>query len=203
MASSFLSPALVLLFILLSFSANKTLSTTMLASKTNTEYIKIACDATMYPKLCYHSLTIYANKIKTNPKELATTALNITLKATKSTSRMMIKMSKIPGLMPKEAVEAMTDCIEVINDSVDELQQSIEEMGDIKSSNFGVIMSDIQTWVSVALTDEDTCMDGLKGKPMNTNVKTMLRRHVVKVSHLTSNALALVNTYASTNPASP
>lgn len=201
MASSFLSPAVLALCFLLHFWA----STAILPSKANTEYIKTSCETTIYPKLCYRSLSIYANKIKTSPEKLATTALNVTLKATKSTSRMVIKMSKIPGLIPKETAAAMADCRELINDSVDELKQSIEEMGEIKNSNFEVIMSDIQTWVSAALTDEDTCMDGLKGKPLKTYEETLLRRHVIKISHLTSNALALVNNYASAiaNPASP
>ncbi|MBA0796685.1 hypothetical protein Gohar_007432 [Gossypium harknessii] len=92
----------------------------------------------------------------------------------------------------------MADCVEVIGDSVDELRQSIEELGHISRSNFALTMSDIQTWVSAALTDEDTCMDGFAGKSMNGNVKTMVRKRIVKIAHLTSNALALVNNYAST-----
>lgn len=92
----------------------------------------------------------------------------------------------------------MADCIEVMGDSVDELQQSIGELGHIRSSNFSLTMSDIQTWVSAALTDEDTCMDGFAGKAMNGYAKTMVRKRIVKIAHLTSNALALINNYAST-----
>ncbi|KAH7549568.1 hypothetical protein ACOSP7_025580 [Xanthoceras sorbifolium] len=198
--------ALVALLMFFMFSTNtvsSTVTTSTLDSETNIEYIKTSCSATIYPRLCYHSLSIYASDIKTNPKVLASTALNITLKATKSTARMMIKMSKIHGLMPKEAAAAMADCIEVIGDSVDELQQSIEELGHVRNSNFWLTMNDIETWVSAALTDEDTCMDGFQGKAMNANVKTLIRRHIVRVVHYTSNALSLINRYASKNLASP
>lgn len=203
MKGSFLRHALVALpIILLQFSTNLASNP---SDNSNTEYIKTSCSGTIYRRLCYHSLSIYAAKIKSSPKALANTALNITLKATKSTSRMMVKMSRIPGTIPRETAGAVADCIEVIGDSIDELQDSIDELGRIRDSNFWLTMGDVQTWVSAALTDEDTCMDGLQGKPLNGYTKTMIRRHILKVAHLTSNALALINSYASgsCNPPSP
>ncbi len=59
------------------------------------------------------------------------------------------------------------------------------------------MMNDIQTWVSAALTDEDTCTDGFAENAMNGNVKTTVRARVVNMAHMTSNALALINSYAS------
>ncbi|KAJ4712836.1 21 kDa protein-like [Melia azedarach] len=201
MEGSFFSHALLTLLIFLQFSTN--VASNPESGNTNIEYIRASCSATSYRRLCFHSLSIYASKIRNNPKTLANTALNITLKAAKSTSRMMIKMSRIPGLIPRETAGAMADCIELIGDSIEELQDSIDELGHIRNSNFWLTMSDVQTWVSAALTDEDTCMDGLKGKPINGYTKTMLRRHILKVAHLTSNSLALINSYASSNPSSP
>lgn len=100
--------------------------------------------------------------------------------------------------MEPRVAAAMADCIEVIGDSVDELQQSLGELGHISRSNISLTMSDVQTWVSAALTDEDTCMDGFAGNNMNGYAKTMARKRIIKVAHLTSNALALINNYAST-----
>ncbi|XVF52681.1 hypothetical protein PTKIN_Ptkin05aG0037800 [Pterospermum kingtungense] len=168
----------------------------------NIEYIKSSCSTTTYPRLCYRSLSIYASKINTSPRLLVHTALNVTLKASKSTSRLMIKISRIHGLRPRVAA-AMADCIEVMGDSIDELRQSIGELGHIRRSNFTLSMSDIQTWVSAALTDEDTCMDGFAGRAMNGDAKAMVRKRIVKISHLTSNALALINNYASSQSNSP
>ncbi|KAE8726485.1 structural maintenance of chromosomes protein 2-2-like isoform 1 [Hibiscus syriacus] len=92
----------------------------------------------------------------------------------------------------------MADCVEVIRDSIDELQQSIGELGHISSSNFSLSMSDVQTWISAALMDEDTCMDAFEGNNMNGYAKTAVRKRIVKIAHLTSNALALVDNYDST-----
>lgn len=168
---------------------------------TNTQYIKTSCSVTTYPRLCYHSLAIYAGKIKTNPKVLAHTALNVTLAATKDTSVIMRKLSKIRGLKPVETAAAL-DCVEEIGDAVDELQQSLYELGHVvRGSNFWHQMSDIQTWVSAALTDEHTCMDGFEERHMRGRVETVVRRYIVNVAHLTSNALALINSYASATKA--
>ncbi|XP_062027861.1 21 kDa protein [Rosa rugosa] len=166
--------------------------------KANTEYIKTSCSVTIYPKLCYTSLSIYAEKIKTNPKVLAYTALNVTLAATKATSVVINRCSRVHGLKPIETAAAL-DCVEEVSDALDELRMSIDELGHAVrgSRNFSFQISDIQTWVSAALTDEDTCMDGFDEHKSTGRMETVVRREILKIAHLTSNALALINNYAS------
>ncbi|KAI8006229.1 hypothetical protein LOK49_LG07G00555 [Camellia lanceoleosa] len=92
----------------------------------------------------------------------------------------------------------MHDCVEQLSDSVDQLRNSIGEMKKLKKgSNFDLAMNDIQTWVSAALTNDDTCTEGFAGKAMNGKVKYIVRRRIVKIAQLTSNALALINRLAS------
>ncbi|KAH7557438.1 hypothetical protein JRO89_XS11G0157300 [Xanthoceras sorbifolium] len=172
---------------------NSTSATRPVASKTSTDFIKTSCSSTIYSTLCFASLASHASFIQTSPKLLAHAALNVTLSKAKSTSAMMFQLSKSLLMKPREA-EAMQDCLEELSDSVDQLRRSIAEMGQIKSSNFQLTMSDVQTWVSAALTDESTCSDGFDGKMKNGKV---VRQIILNISHLTSNALALINTYAS------
>ncbi|KAJ4829016.1 hypothetical protein Tsubulata_012902 [Turnera subulata] len=47
------------------------------------------------------------------------------------------------------------------------------------------------------MTDESTCSDGFAGTAMNKNLKAAIRGGIVTVAQLTSNALALINNYAS------
>ncbi|KAF2315757.1 hypothetical protein GH714_040294 [Hevea brasiliensis] len=144
------------------------------------------------------SLSVQASKIQNSPKLLANAALNVTLASARSTSTMMQKLSQSHGMKPRE-VSAMRDCVEELSDTVDELRQSIGEMGEAKGSNTKLMIGDIQTWVSAALTDESTCSDGFDGNTMNGNVKSAVRKQILKIAHLTSNALALINNYASLN----
>ncbi|XP_058086278.1 21 kDa protein-like [Magnolia sinica] len=169
---------------------------------TNTQFIRTSCVATTYPRVCYESLSAYASDIQTSPKQLAHTALSVTLTEAQSTSAMMSKLSAGYGLRPRE-VGAMTDCIEMMGDSMDELRQSLGEMDRLSGPHFHFQMSNIQTWVSAAMTDEDACMDGFDGNAMNGKVKNIVRGRIVKMVQLTSNALALINNLASTQSKSP
>ena len=62
-------------------------------------------------------------------------------------------------------------------------------------------MNNIQTWVSAALMNEDTCTEGFEeAEATDGRLKKSVRRGVDQmISHLTSNALAFINKYASNN----
>ncbi|XP_057482163.1 21 kDa protein-like [Actinidia eriantha] len=195
-SSSHVLTALLSLFIFTSHM--NAISAAGVAGKpSSTEFIRTSCSATTYPTLCITSLSSHASAIQTSPKLLAHTALSVTLDTTQSTSAMMVKLSQSHGLSPRE-VAAMQDCVEEVGDSVDQLRRSLGEMNQIKGSNFALMMSDIQTWVSAALTDADTCSEGFSGNNVNGNMKNVVRGRIVNIAHLTSNALALINSYAST-----
>ncbi|XP_057977499.1 21 kDa protein-like [Malania oleifera] len=194
--SSFFPIVALLILLQLAAYKNSCLATRPIPEKGDTGYIKTSCNFTLYPQLCYSSLSKYASEIQTSPKRLACTALSVTLEDAKSASTTLKELSKSQGLRSKEAA-ALKDCVELMSESVDELQESLEEMGHIKAPDFELKMNNILTWVSAALTDDDTCMDGFAGNAANGNVKTTVRKQVGKVAHMTSIALALINKYAS------
>lgn len=105
----------------------------------------------------------------------------------------MVKLSQVHGMAPRE-IAAMKDCIELLSDSVYELKKSLEEMSHPGSKDSGLVMNDVQTWVSSAMSDEDTCSEGFRSDP---KMKSVVRGKIVNVVHLTSNALGLINSYAS------
>ncbi|KAJ8632218.1 hypothetical protein MRB53_025554 [Persea americana] len=168
--------------------------------KNSTEFIKTSCQVTRYPRLCSDSLLGYVNTIKTSPTELARAAMSVTLANLRSTSAVLSSILARRGLKPRE-VDATKDCIENISDSVDDLKKSLKEVDYLKGPNFDFHMSNLQTWVSAAMTGEDTCMDGFSGHNMNGNVKMVIRSCVVKDMQLTSIALALINTLSSAQAA--
>ncbi|KAL8149282.1 21 kDa protein-like [Apium graveolens] len=186
-------------FLLLTISFNICINSSLAidygAEKASTEFIKASCSKTTYPNLCFTSLLSHTSAIQTSPRLLAQTALSVALDQVVSTSAAMVRLSKAPGLKPRE-VGPMKDCLEELTDSIDELKRSMGEMSQLNGSpNYALLMSDIQTWVSSALTDEDTCMDGFAGIAGNT--KNVVRGRILNVVHLTSNALALINNYNS------
>ncbi|WOL10077.1 hypothetical protein Cni_G18831 [Canna indica] len=171
-------------------------------TRRTTEFIRSSCGATEYPALCFTSLSAYASTIRTSPMQLADVALAVCLSGARNASSAMAKASaRRPGMAPGVAA-AMADCVESMGDAVSQLRESVAAMGRVgpaagSAKELAYQINSIQTWVSAALTDDDTCMDGFAGAAMEGEVKDMVKRHVVKVAQLTSNALALVNGFAS------
>ncbi|KAH0702506.1 hypothetical protein KY285_016784 [Solanum tuberosum] len=153
------------------------------AGETNTEFIRTSCKSTTYPNLCFSSLSSRSNAIGVSPQLLAHESLTVSLETAQSTSAMMLKLAYSQGMAPRE-VGAMRDCVEELSDA------------ELRGKDFDLKMNDIQTWVSTALTDEDTCTEGFAGKVMNGKVKTVVREKILEVAHMTSNALALINSLA-------
>lgn len=165
-----------------------------------TDFIVESCKATSYPALCVESLSGYASWIRKNEQHLAETALSISLSRAQSAAAFVAKMSRVRGIKPRER-QAVKDCIENMGDSVDRLRQSVKELshmgrGGGGGQDFIWHISNVQTWVSAALTDENTCLEGFSGRLMEGNIKVAVRRRIVNVAQVTSNALALVNRFA-------
>ncbi|XP_073306006.1 21 kDa protein-like [Primulina huaijiensis] len=196
MESHFRVSLLAAALILLSPSLHLASAARPAAGTTSTEFIRTSCSATAYPALCFSSLSSRASAIQQSPKLLAHAALSVSIDTARATSGEMVRLSRGTKMTPRE-LGAMHDCMEELGDSVDRLSSSMAEMNQINGSNFGLMMSDIQTWVSAALTDEDTCMEGFAGNSKAGGVKTTVRGKIVNVAHVTSNALALINSYAS------
>jgi len=78
------------------------------------------------------------------------------------------------------------------------MRGSLKQMRQLGSGGESLLfqMSNVQTWMSAALTNEETCTDGFEDVA-DGDVKTDVSARVVKVKEVTSNALALVNSYAS------
>ncbi|KAK3220960.1 hypothetical protein Dsin_014930 [Dipteronia sinensis] len=155
------------------------------ATASDASFIKNSCTSTTYPAICVRSLSAYASNIKQSPRQLALTALSVSQTRAESCKSFVVKVGKFKNLKSRER-KAIKDCLD------EELKQS----GQSKGPDFEWHMSNIETWVSAALTDENTCSDGFAGKAFDGKVKASVRAQIVSVAQYISNALSLVNQYA-------
>ncbi|EEF51535.1 pectinesterase inhibitor 4 [Ricinus communis] len=185
---------LITFLVFISNTQNSLAITTTKTSKTTYKnYLKTACNSTTYPKICYNTLSPYTSTIQTNDLKLCNAALTITLKAASNTSAMVKSLSKQKGLSKGE-VAVIKDCQYEIEDSVDELKQSLKALKNLKgSADMEFQIDNIKTWISAAITDENTCTDGFEGMKVSSKVKSKIKKSIVNVNRLTSNALALIN----------
>ncbi|KAH9678319.1 PMEI domain-containing protein [Citrus sinensis] len=164
----------------------------------DTRFIRSSCKSTTYPALCVQSLSAYAPSIQQSPRQLAVTALSVSLSRAQSAKSFVTKLRKFRNLKHRE-YGAIADCLDEMGDTVDRLSKSVQElnhMGRAKGQDFLWHMSNVETWVSAALTDENTCTDGFGGKALEGKVKSSVRAQVVNVAQVTSNALSLINKFA-------
>ncbi|KAL2527080.1 Plant invertase/pectin methylesterase inhibitor superfamily protein [Abeliophyllum distichum] len=187
-----------LIFLSLFYVPTKIESTKVAATSPATNFIKASCSATTYPILCVKSLSVYASSIQRNPRQLVETALTVSLERAQSTKTFVARLTKFKGLKPRERA-AIKDCFEEMSDNVDRLSMSIKElksMGQARGKEFIWHMSNIETWVSAALTDDSTCVDGFSGRTLNGRIKSSIKARMTNLAQVTSNALALCNHFA-------
>ncbi|CAM8974551.1 unnamed protein product [Rhodiola kirilowii] len=153
------------------------------------DLVRSSCVHASYPDICLHTLSSYPDP-PTTPREVAQAGVKVSLAHAKKFSHYLTEQK---GGKKREKT-ALKDCLEQMGDSMYELDRTLSELEDLKEgSGFRFQMSNAETWVSSALSDDETCLDSLweaagKGKP-----KEDVRKRVVAVAKVTSNALYLIN----------
>ncbi|KAL3830757.1 hypothetical protein ACJIZ3_019559 [Penstemon smallii] len=190
---------LITIFATISLSAAAAAADSADAPSTAPDFIRTNCENTLYPQLCYHSLSGYANAVQQDPARLARVAIGVSLSRAKRVAFYIANISRQAeyGADPRAAA-ALHDCFDVFGDAVDQISGSLKQMRRLSAANGGeeirFEMSNVQTWMSAALTNEDTCTDGLE-EVADGPVKEDVVDRTVKVKEMTSNALALVNSF--------
>ncbi|XP_074562043.1 pectinesterase inhibitor 11-like [Curcuma longa] len=158
-------------------------------------FIRYSCRATRYPHVCERSLSAIVPPVRSSARSVATAALAVSAVKARSASALLGRMCGGKLAVRTREAGAVRDCLETMRDGVDRLLRSIHEierMGPARTPRFAWHLSNAQTWVSAALTDEGTCLDGLS-QNAGPAVRAAVRKRVVSVAQVTSNALALVN----------
>ncbi|XP_075524278.1 21 kDa protein-like [Primulina tabacum] len=166
------------------------------------EFIKEECGSTRYPALCIQCLSNYSTTIQKSPWNLAQIALSISLSRALYVSSFVSKLLTRKGMKPI-VFRATKDCVDNIGNAVNQLTSSIKELEGMKrpmnDQDFLWHVSNVQTWVSSALTDQTTCLDGFSGSATDGYAKVAIKSRVSYCAQVTSNALALVNRFAATH----
>ncbi|KAK4764535.1 hypothetical protein SAY86_025625 [Trapa natans] len=170
-----------------------------------TGYIRSSCASTLYPEVCYSSLHRYAGAIRSEPDRLARIAISVSLSKARRMAAYVSRLSRQADYYEAdtESAAALHDCFSNFGDAVDEIRGSLNQMRGLDASSqesFRFQVSNVQTWMSAALTDEETCTDGFEDLPEGP-VKSDVSAKATAVKQVTSNALALVNSFV--NQAAP
>ncbi|KAK6162534.1 hypothetical protein DH2020_002375 [Rehmannia glutinosa] len=134
-------------------------------------FIESQCQTTLYPNLCIRTLSYYARNFATtlSHKQLAQFALKVTLARAESTRAYVTGVANGLNRTTAKDYRAVIECLDQINDGVDQLTKCIKETQKIREDGrgnreFPWRASNVQTWMSTALTDASMCIDGFSGR---------------------------------------
>ncbi|KAE9593988.1 putative pectinesterase [Lupinus albus] len=155
-------------------------------------YIKTSCNSTTYPSICYKYLSPHASKIKANPMKLCNTSLSLALKAAKRASSIVSKILKMTNLTDNAKV-VVKDCLDNVQSSMGQLQDSLAAMGQLDGIDKQFQISNMQTWMSSSITNDQTCSDELDEMNLDATIRDEIRKVVLNAAMVNSNALYFVN----------
>ncbi|CAF1737257.1 BnaC09g20800D [Brassica napus] len=168
------------------------------ATTNDLDFIRTSCNATLYQDLCFNSLAGYASVVQDSPARLAKIATGVSLSKAKSTLAFLSKISR--------SAAEVQDCVSYLDEAVGSIRDSLRTLRNMSrvaaapssEETFSSQVNDVQTWMSAALTYEDTCTDEYEEMDEAGEIKTTVYDRVNTLKRFTSNALALVNTYGNT-----
>lgn len=157
------------------------------------ESLKTVCSVTQYLDSCISSISALNDPPKSDPVHF----FNLSLQASQ---RELAGLSSLPkALISKSndprAESALSDCVKMFDDSLSQVNRSAELMKVAVRPGEKLLtemrISDMQTWISAAMTDQETCLDGLD--EMGSTAVDEVRARVHKSSEYMSNSLAILN----------
>ncbi|GFS38493.1 plant invertase/pectin methylesterase inhibitor superfamily protein [Actinidia rufa] len=162
--------------------------------KKTQDLVRSSCIHASYPDICLRTLSSYG-PVANSPRDLAQAAVKVSLSRASKVSDYLATLRTTGSKREQGAVH---DCVDQVTDSMDELRKTLAELQHLKSGTWTWQMSNAETWVSAALTNEDTCLDGFK--EIHGKVRADVKRKITNVARVTSNALYLINRLDQTRP---
>nr|CAD1832599.1 unnamed protein product [Ananas comosus var. bracteatus] len=87
--------------------------------RNSTAFIRASCGATLYPRLCYASLSAYADSVAESPVALARLAANVTAARLRALSARVAALRRRRAAPPPREAAALRDCCESAGDAAD------------------------------------------------------------------------------------
>ncbi|KAI3839911.1 hypothetical protein MKX03_025176 [Papaver bracteatum] len=146
------------------------------------------CQNTLHFESCKSMLLSIENVHEKSPKEVFDISVEFAVsqaKAARTQTQSIKPMMQLTSekLSSTVSFPAVDDCMELLDDSV-------RRLNDVKTSSSS---DDVRTWLSTALTNQETCLDALETEKVSSPYKNMMETNARNVSKLVSNSLALYN----------
>ncbi|KAG8373878.1 hypothetical protein BUALT_Bualt11G0071100 [Buddleja alternifolia] len=163
-------------------------------------YLKILLLVTLF--LCFNINVGKSDYVESECLEVPASEFIGSVRSTIGIVRQVISMvSEFAGVFGDfRQSNAVSDCLDLMDLSVDQLSWTISasENPKAKDNSTGNVSADMKTWLSGALTNQDTCKEGFDGT--NGIVKDLVSGSLDQVTSLVYNILTMVKSTPNTTP---
>lgn len=143
------------------------------------------CQTTDYQKPCFDSLQ---GQNSTDAKELIQVAMQATIAHINDALQNSTLLRQIQT--DPRTKSALDTCTELSNRATYDLQRSLSKFKEFDITNVDDILLELKTWISGAMTHQETCLDGFEN--LKGDAGERMRKILTKSMQMTSNALAMV-----------
>uniref|UniRef100_A0A5B7BTU6 pectinesterase n=1 Tax=Davidia involucrata TaxID=16924 RepID=A0A5B7BTU6_DAVIN len=162
-------------------------------SANSAESIRAVCSVTQYPDSCFTSISSVNTNTppKTDPERIFNLSLQVAIDELSNLSSLpktLISKSNDP-----RSESALRDCVSLFDEALSQLNRSASSMDVCRGEKVltEAKISDMKTWISASMTDQETCLDGLE--EMGSTVLDEVRTKVQKSREYMSNSLAILS----------
>lgn len=161
--------------------------------------LRASCSSTLYPDLCYSSFAGQPSLLAavTDQRDVVHGAITLSKSAVHHifSTVQKIRASRGGELTERER-SALHDCLEMFEETLEELGEADADLSSYDHGASSRVLArhaaDLKTLLSAAITNQDTCLDGFSHDKADRRLRDEIRAAVTHVSHLCSNALAMV-----------
>ncbi|KAK1435803.1 hypothetical protein QVD17_01572 [Tagetes erecta] len=146
--------------------------------------IKAVCAVTQHPESCFTDISSINSGRFVDPEMI----FNLTVQLA---TNELTNISSLPKTLISKSNDlrtgtALRDCASLFDDALSQMSRSVESMTVLTEEK----MADLKTWISAAMTDLETCVDGLEemGSTDVDEVKMKMQRSI----ELMSDCLAIL-----------
>ncbi|GFP91298.1 probable pectinesterase/pectinesterase inhibitor 61 [Phtheirospermum japonicum] len=160
-----------------------------LHSRRPSQAMSRACSRTRYPALCVDSLLEFPGATAASEKELVHISVNVTLQKVGRALNFATDFTYLN--MDPLVRSAHSDCLELLEDAVDLLSRSLTAVAPGGEPDGPT--QDVLTWLSAALTNQDTCAGSLEEAKNQGggDVERKMWDRLKDLSELLSNSLTM------------
>ncbi|XP_062213768.1 probable pectinesterase/pectinesterase inhibitor 21 [Phragmites australis] len=160
---------------------------------TSVKSIKSFCQPVDYKETCESALEGAAGNA-TSPTDLAKAIFKVTSDRIEQAVRESAVLNDLKN--DQRTSGALNNCKELLDYAIDDLKTTFDKLGGFEMTNFKRAVDDLKTWLSSALTYQETCLDGFENT--TTDAAAKMRKALNSSQELTENILALVDEFSET-----